>query len=967
MFFRRATSKKSFFRSLPFLEILEARLVPAGEFLLHSLPGATKRIFLDFDGHTTTGTNWNSSSQPTIVTPIYTIDGTNAFSAQENANIREIWERVTEDFLPFNVDVTTQDPGVEALRKTSTSDTEWGVRVCIGGNQFLGVPGVVGVALLNSFSSNLDDPAFAFAAEYNTANNSFNVKGIAETISHEVGHTLGLGHDGDPGNEYYPGHGTPQDGWAAIMGNSDVHIVTQWSKGEYSGANNKEDDLAIITNSTNGFGYRNDDYGNSISTAFALPIVSSTNISTTGIIERNTDLDFFKFNIASSGSVNINIDPAINGPNLNVEAKLYSSSGTVIATSSPTNALNANFSTTLQSGTYYISVDGVGNGNVATTGYSDYASLGYYLINGTIPAAASAPVITGPSGGAGATASAKTIPENTTAVHTFTANKSVTWSLAGGVDQGRFTINSTTGALSFVTPPDFENPGDSDKNNTYLVTVKALDSGSLSSTQTITVTVGDVTENPPVIFGPSGSPGASNSDANIPENTSFVFAFSADKPVTWSLAGGSDQSRFYINQTTGALNFQVAPDFESPNDSDRNNSYVVTLRATDSAGLVSYQTVTVHIGDVTENPPTNGTPRPDTYGALVIYTSANGNGNGAITGFNVKFNEPMNPSSFTSADITFLSPTGVSLAVNNPVVVPNTNNTAFTFTLAAGASAIGDYSLKIGPNISDLAGNLMNQDGDATNGEAVQDVYNAKFNILTSYTISNTKVVTIKDKSKIVSTITINQSLNIKDLNVLVNISHTADSDLIISLKSPTGQVCYLSNRRGAWGDNFTNTIFDDAALSAISSGAAPFNGTFRPDSLLSVFNDKNAKGVWTLTIEDKASGDVGKLNSWKLNILSNTKLSTTSNLANSDGGSVTSSINTALASKMALTSTPVTNTLSTTTQAATSNTVGQLSQQDQQRSSGTTSTVQSPASNSQASRIDALFSNSNPFSLFNL
>ena len=122
-FSRKATKKNSFF-SRPCLEGLEIRLVPAGEFGLHSNPGATKCIFLDFDGSTTTGTQWNIGYGATIVTPAYDIDNnTSSFSSTELANIREIWERVSEDYLPFNVDVTTEDPGINALIKSNSIGT----------------------------------------------------------------------------------------------------------------------------------------------------------------------------------------------------------------------------------------------------------------------------------------------------------------------------------------------------------------------------------------------------------------------------------------------------------------------------------------------------------------------------------------------------------------------------------------------------------------------------------------------------------------------------------------------------------------------------------------------------------------------------------------------------------------------------------------------------------------------------
>ena len=96
-----------------------------------------------------------------------------------------------------------------------------------------------------------------------------------------------------------------------------------------------------------------------------------------------------------------------------------------------------------------------------------------------------APVIN--SNGGGATASIS-MPENSTAVTTVVAtdadNDPVTYSIIGGSDAAKFTLNSSTGALAFVSPPDFEIPGDSNGDNIYVVIVQASD-GSLTDTQTI--------------------------------------------------------------------------------------------------------------------------------------------------------------------------------------------------------------------------------------------------------------------------------------------------------------------------------------------------------------------------------------------------------------------------------------------------------------------------------------------------
>ncbi|MEO0039871.1 MAG: hypothetical protein RIS38_819, partial [Verrucomicrobiota bacterium] len=76
-------------------------------FLLHSRPGATRRIYLDFTGHTTTGTPWNDGwNNASFTTPPWSIDGdTTTFNAQEHAEIQDVWRRMAEDFAGFDVDV----------------------------------------------------------------------------------------------------------------------------------------------------------------------------------------------------------------------------------------------------------------------------------------------------------------------------------------------------------------------------------------------------------------------------------------------------------------------------------------------------------------------------------------------------------------------------------------------------------------------------------------------------------------------------------------------------------------------------------------------------------------------------------------------------------------------------------------------------------------------------------------------
>jgi hypothetical protein len=211
----------------------------------------------------------------------------------------------------------------------------------------------------------------------------------ADTISHEVGHTVGLRHDGTTdGVEYYGGHGTGASEWSPIMGYGEKG-ASQWSKGEYPKANNQEDDLNIIT-SENGFSYRVDDKGDSAEQAANL-VFANGQVADSGIIERTADADWFRF-ATSGGIASFNVqttdvastEETYDGSNLAVSAEIYDASGKLVTSSNPTNSLDATISATLSAGDHFLKVQGVGRGDLST-GFSDYASIGQYTISGSVP------------------------------------------------------------------------------------------------------------------------------------------------------------------------------------------------------------------------------------------------------------------------------------------------------------------------------------------------------------------------------------------------------------------------------------------------------------------------------------------------------------------------------------------------------------------------------------------------------
>jgi len=216
-----------------------------------------------------------------------------------------------------------------------------------------------------------------------------------------------------------------------------------------------------------------------------------------------------------------------------------------------------------------------------------------------------APVIT--SNGAGTTASVN-VTENGTAVTTITAidadaGSTLTYSIVGGADAAKFTVDTSTGALSFVSAPDYEHPTDAGANSVYNVTVQVSD-GTLTDTQSIAVTVTNVNDNAPVITSNGASATAS---VNVAENgtaVTTVTAIDADagSTLTYSIVGGADAARFTVDASTGALSFVSAPDYENPTDAGASNIYDVTVQVSDGT-LTDTQAIAVTINNVNDNAP----------------------------------------------------------------------------------------------------------------------------------------------------------------------------------------------------------------------------------------------------------------------------------------------------------------------------------------------------------------------------
>lgn len=332
---------------------------------LNSYPTAKAVLYLDFDGHEVKNSMWNNGNT-FICAPVIMPD----------EKIMEIYNRVAEDFRPFNLNVTTDlakflaAPLDKRMRVVVTPSSAW-------------YPSVAGIAYITSFVWGDDTPCFVFSDRL--ANDP---KRIAETVSHESGHTMGLSHQANFGSSctlvssYHTGIGTGVTSWGPIMGNAASRTLTQWNFGPTpNGCTIKQDNLNIIT-TKNGFGYRPDDAADTYINAIVVN-VAKNDFSKEGVISTSTDKDFFRFDLAQKGNFSLNVEPFFatsdySGANLDVRIELQDSKGNTIRIFDPKDSINARMDTVLNSGSYFVVVDGSGSVNAG----NDYGSLGSYTLQG---------------------------------------------------------------------------------------------------------------------------------------------------------------------------------------------------------------------------------------------------------------------------------------------------------------------------------------------------------------------------------------------------------------------------------------------------------------------------------------------------------------------------------------------------------------------------------------------------------
>jgi hypothetical protein len=332
---------------------------------LSSYAQARVKLYLQFTG--ASSQTWGSYQASA---PAYDTDGDpSTFSTTEVDQMREIWSRVAEKYSPFNVDVTTVDPGTYPIQQVA--------RIVVGGDGAWAPGGPYGgLSYVNGFSGAVSNTGWVFPKNLGQGFPKY----VAEATAHESGHLFGLQHQsaydagGTKTNEYRGGRDrAAPDATDPIMGFSYYASRGVWSNGPSSiGPNSLQSDMDVIAQAANAFGYRADDHGNSATAADLLNVIDGVAASAAGVIERASDVDVFHFR-SDGGLVQLRADVAPLGPMLDLKLSLADFDGNVLA-AADTASLGESVSATVLAGDYYLSV----------ASHGEYGDVGQYTISGTV-------------------------------------------------------------------------------------------------------------------------------------------------------------------------------------------------------------------------------------------------------------------------------------------------------------------------------------------------------------------------------------------------------------------------------------------------------------------------------------------------------------------------------------------------------------------------------------------------------
>jgi len=198
---------------------------------------------------------------------------------------------------------------------------------------------------------------------------------------------------------------------------------------------------------------------------------------------------------------------------------------------------------------------------------------------------------------------------------------------------------------------------------------------------------GPVDNTPPTVSG--------STSISVNENQTAVGTFTANEPVTWSISGGADQSKFSIN-SSGVVTFQTSPDFETPTDADAGNDYIVDIRATDAANNSTTVTLTVTVLNVNETP-YNGALAVDTLLGVTVSIASDQTGDVFFTSGNTEEGDKITrlPPVYAGSDYSVSAKfegKGLTTETWNVNSVSATSNDTFTYNTSSDAVTITEQT-----------------------------------------------------------------------------------------------------------------------------------------------------------------------------------------------------------------------------------------------------------------------------------
>lgn len=330
---------------------------------LTSRPTARAKLYLDFDGDFTP--SWINYAPGT--TPAYTADADpTTFTSTELSNIQKIWSGIAEKYSPFDIDVTTVAP--PSLVKGES------FRVVIGGNGSWYNPALIagGIAYIGSFYNGLDTSTAYVFSQLLLPNDPLHTSFVTAASTHEAGHGFGIQHQSvwGPNGELIDQYNRGDAFKAPIMGSS-YRKRGLWWEGTSLGPMTIQNDLAILSNSSNRFGYRVDDHANTAVGATPLNILGDSAFGN-GVIERTSDVDFFSFD-TFAGNVSFTLDVAPHDAMLDGSLALYNISGELLQ-AVDTASLGETLSLALPEGSY----------RLAVLSHGSFGDIGQYSLTGSI-------------------------------------------------------------------------------------------------------------------------------------------------------------------------------------------------------------------------------------------------------------------------------------------------------------------------------------------------------------------------------------------------------------------------------------------------------------------------------------------------------------------------------------------------------------------------------------------------------